>query len=252
MPTPKVSEISAERLAALDAGTAESSHLTECLAVDFARLAGAAFPRLGRDALERVAAWRPLGISRRMAEMGRLLEDELPEDGKAAVAAHPSDTVRGWACFMVAARPGLDMAGRLAALRPLADDPHFGVREWVWMAVRPHLAADLERAVDLLVPWTSEPSERLRRFASEALRPRGVWCSHIRALRDDPSAGLRLLEPLRADPARYVQDSVANWLNDAAKDHPGWVQEVCGRWAAESPGPETGYIVKRATRSLRR
>lgn len=252
MPALKVSDIAAERLAALDAGTAQSSHLTECLAVDFARLAGAAFPGLGRDVLDRVAAWRTLGISRRMAEMGRLLDHALPEDAKAAVALHPSDTVRGWACFMVAARPGLDVAGRLAALRPLADDPHFGVREWVWMAVRPHLAAELDRAVDLLAPWTAEPSERLRRFASEALRPRGVWCAHIRALRQDPSPGLRLLEPLRADPSRYVQDSVANWLNDAAKDHPDWVRQVCGRWADESPGPETRHIVKRATRSLRR
>ena len=164
---------------------------------------------------------------------------------------HPSDTVRGWGCFLVGARDDLDVAARLALIRPLADDPHFGVREWAWMAVRPHLVAELDASVALLAGWTGDVSERVRRFASEALRPRGVWAGHIAALKRQPEKGLPILEPLRADPAVYVQDSVANWLNDAAKDQPDWVREVCGRWQAERPeDSNTQRIVRRALRSL--
>ena len=94
-------------------------------------------------------------------------------------------------------------------------------------------------------------SERIRRFTSEALCPRGVWAKHIAALTHDPELGLQILEPLRSDTSRYVQDSVANWINDASKTQPEWVGQFADRWLQESPTPETTRIVSRGLRSIR-
>ncbi|MGC2856750.1 DNA alkylation repair protein [Novispirillum sp. DQ9] len=244
----RVADVPPDVLADLHAGTRATRTLAETLALDFAALLGAAFPALAGAA--RAGIDPAAGVTRRMAQAAAVLRAGLGADAFAATAGHPSDVVRGWACYVACAEAGPGLPDLLAALRPLADDGHFAVREWVWLALRPHVAADVPLALAELAPWTAETSANLRRFASEATRPRGVWCAHLGPLRRDPAPGLPLLEPLRADPSRYVQDSVANWLNDAAKEHPGWVTDLCTRWSADSPGPYTAYIVKRACRSL--
>lgn len=236
--------------AALSRGEIASATLTEGLALDQALLVRTVFPALSAAAQARAQAIAQQGILQRMAAMGALLHAEFGDAATATAQAHGSDTVRGWACFMQAARPDLALAARLAAVRPLADDPHFGVREWAWLALRPHLARELPAAIAGLAAWTAEPSERLRRFASEALRPRGVWCAHIAALKQAPQQGLPILAPLRADPSVYVQDSVANWLNDAAKDQPGWVQDLCAQWRQGPASAATERICRRALRRL--
>lgn len=248
----RITDIAPSRLAQLNRGEAEASNLTECLAVDFAALMQCTLPSLGPQALASMHAASGEGITRRMALAARLLLAENGTRDLAALSRHPSDTVRGWACFMVGASEGLSLSDRLALIRPLADDPHFGGREWAWLAMRTTIAAQLEAAIAALVPLTAEPSERLRRFASEATRPRGVWCTHLASLRQAPEQALMLLEPLKADPALYVQDSVANWLNDASKDRPQWVTDLCARWSRESPSPATTRICQRALRTLRK
>lgn len=243
-----VADIAPARLALLNVGSVASATLTEGLAIDFAQLLAAAVPGIGAARLERMRAQAAAGITKRMVLAAQLLLEANAD--LAPLQTHPSDTVRGWACFAIAFQAGLTLPQRLAAMRPLADDGHFGVREWAWLALRPHLAARLDEAIALLAPWTADPSERLRRFACEALRPRGVWCAHLARLKEEPQLGLPLLQPLRADPAVYVQDSVANWLNDAAKTQPDWVRGLCAQWLQDSDNAATLRICKRAQRSL--
>lgn len=233
-------------LAALTAGTAETMSLPEGLAIDFAALMEATCPGIDPAPLRAAAGD---GITRRMALAARLVLDARGEAAVVELAEHPSDTVRGWSAYAIGLLPHLGIEERLMMIRPLADDPHFGVREWAWLGIRAAIVAEPVRALDMLTPWTAEASPRLRRFASEATRPRGVWCAHVGALRADPRPGLKVLQPLCADPDRYVQDSVANWLNDAGKDHPDWVREVCAEWS-QGAGKATAYIVKRASRNL--
>lgn len=251
-PDDRIADIAPARLALLNSGTVEAATLTECLAADFAALMRNAVPEAGDEAAAIIARAAAIGISRRMALAASVIQERLGSSAVEHLRRHPSDTVRGWACFMIGAAEDVTLRERLAMIRPLADDPHFGVREWSWMGVRPHLAADLDAALAGLVGWTADPSERVRRFASEATRPRGVWCAHIGALKQRPEQALHILEPMRADPAVYVQDSVGNWLNDAAKDQPDWVRRLCARWTAESPTPATVRICKRALRSIGR
>jgi len=241
-------DVSPERRAQLNSG-APANNLMETLCIDFAKLMQNAVPQADKSMLAALQAVQTEGVVKRMQCAGELLAAKFGLDGFAPLAAHPSDTVRGFAAYLLAALPELDLAQRLEQVKPLADDAHYGPREWAWLALRAQMAAELPRCIGLLEPWTLEPSANLRRFASESLRPRGVWCAHIKALKESPELGLPLLEPLQADASPYVQDSVANWLNDASKSQPAWVRNLCQRWQ-QSKNPVTMRICKRALRSL--
>ncbi|MEM7378285.1 MAG: DNA alkylation repair protein [Pseudomonadota bacterium] len=242
----RVADVPAEVLRALEAGTAETATLAEALAIDFNPLLA---DLLDADDVEPVPA--SLGITRRMALAAERVQQHLGHEALARCQSHPSDTVRGWGAYVVAGHGTRSLRQQLKAIRPFADDAHFAVREWAWLALRPQLVAEFDAALTLLLPWVRARSANVRRFASEALRPRGVWCSHIGALKANPGLALPLLESLRADPSRYVQDSVGNWLNDAHKSQPDWVTALCATWAAESDTDATRYIVKRALRNAR-
>lgn len=246
----RISDIPSDVRVQLDRGEIEARTLTEGLAVDFAALMRAVVPRIPRVITESMRAAGETGITQRMALAGRLLLSHLGATGYLPLARHRSDTARGWAAYLLSASPDFSLGERLQLIRPLANDHNAGVREWAWLALRPHVAANIELAIDLLEAWTVSASPFLRRYACEATRPRGVWCARITPLTREPEMGLTVLEPLRADPHRYVQDSVANWLNDASKSRPDFVRATCARWHKESPCKATERICARALRTL--
>ncbi len=166
------------------------------------------------------------------------------------ISAHGSDVVRCWAAYAIGRNQEIQIQEKLKHIRTFAADSHFGVREVGWMAIRPDIAMNLESSISHLSTWVLDANENIRRFASEATRPRGVWCAHIESLKQNPQQALNLLEPLKSDSSKYVQDSVGNWLNDASKSQADFVFKLCARWRAESLGKETAYIVKKALRSL--
>ena len=247
-----MSEIAVDHLVGLNAGRVEARTLTEALAIDHRVLLRAAIPDAAAELTEAVETAQSLGHP-----------ETYGSDRCSVTPAPPSRGPRRACCTPLGVRCVAGCASRLLqtrrrhaetlllAIQPFADDPRFTVREWVWMAVRPRLTSDLPGSIELLIPWTREESANLRRFASESLRPRGVWASHIAALKQNPAIGEPLLEPLRSDPSRYVQDSVANWINDAAKTNPEWARELCERWRVESPTAATTRITARALRSLK-
>lgn len=234
----------------LNQGSAQSASLVEALAVDFAVLLGHVAPTLPRAEVQRVEDARQLGITRRMVLLASVLTENLDRDVVVDLRRHASDTVRGWAAYTIGNDREASLSTKLDAIRPLADDAHFCVREWAWLALRDAIASDIHDAVHRLEPWTLAHSANLRRFAIESTRPRGVWARHIAELKAQPEIGRPLLDAVMQDDARYVRDSCANWLNDAAKSRPDWVREYCEGWQARASSPAVAYIVRRGLRSL--
>jgi 3-methyladenine DNA glycosylase AlkC len=254
------SEIPPDVLCALNEGREETITLAEWLAIDQPTLLRAVLPQVGlaeqSEELGRASdSLATAGVTRRLKGIGEALFEATREHPRREeifeeLASHTSDMVRAWAAFMVAADESLPLPDRLEATKRFATDRSAAVRENAWDSFRPYVAADLERGIPLLEPWVRDPNPNIRRCAVEGTRPRGVWTAHIEALKRDPEPGLALLEPVRSDPSRYVQNAVANWLNDASKTRPDWVRAVCERWSRESPTKETAWIVNRALRTL--
>lgn len=118
--------------------------------------------------------------------------------------------------------------------------------EW---SLRPFLERHEAVTLARLRTWASDPNVHVRRVVSEGTRPRLPWAPVLRRYIADPSPVLELLERLKDDPELYVRRSVANNLNDIAKDHPEVVVTVARRWMVGA-SEDRRWIVQHALRSL--
>ena len=258
----RIADIPPDVLRALNEGREETITLVEWLAIDMPTLLRSILPGVGLaeagDELGKVAdGLAGEGVTVRLKSIAAaLFEATQRHSGRAegfeALATHASDMVRAWAAFMLTADKALPLDRRLDATRRFAADRSVAVCECAWDSFRPYFAADLDQGFRLLESWVHDPDSNIRRCAVEGTPPRGVWTAHIDALKQNPEPGLVLLEPVRSDTSRYVQNATANWLNDASKSRPDWVRAVCDRWAAESPTKETAWIINRGLRTLRK
>ncbi|WP_199729944.1 DNA alkylation repair protein [Aquimarina sp. AD10] len=162
---------------------------------------------------------------------------------------HISDVPRCWATYW-AAMQETEIINRLRVIEQYAGDSHFGVREVAIFATKDLIIDHLDKALNFLLTWVSSKDDNIRRYAIEVIRPIGVWTKKIDDLKENPEKGLPLLTPLQSDSSKYVRDSVGNWLNDASKTRPEWVQQICNDWEKQSATKETKYIIKKALRSL--
>ncbi|MEO8298872.1 MAG: DNA alkylation repair protein [Burkholderiales bacterium] len=176
------------------------------------------------------------------------LAPRLEEGAEGGTTPRTSDAgLAGWIVWPMGefvARFGLQHPERaLAALHALTQ------RFTAEFAIRPLIAAHPDLAFATLARWVSDPSPHVRRLVSEGSRPRLPWGLRLQALVADPTPTLPLLEALQDDPSEYVRRSVANHLNDIAKDHPhrvaDWIQ-------AHLPGapPARRTLLRHASRTL--
>lgn len=120
-------------------------------------------------------------------------------------------------------------------------------------ALRPLLDARPAETLDALEAWVASDDEHLRRAASESTRPRLPWGRQLRGFVADPTPVIeRVLDRLHDDPSEYVRRSVANNLNDVAKDHPALAVATARRWMGQGgpDGANTERTVRHALRTL--
>ncbi len=210
----------------------------------------------GLDALEMKA---------RAMQIASALEATLPQDFEraaglieAALAPAPlgdepnparnaADGLAGWVVWSLGefvVRRGMHEPERaLQALHAMTQ------RFSAEFAIRPFIATHPALCFETLARWTHDESAHVRRLISEGSRPRLPWGLRLTALVADPSPTLPLLRALQDDPSTYVRRSVANHLNDIAKDHPALVAD----WlVSHLPGAskERTALLRHASRTL--
>ena len=116
-------------------------------------------------------------------------------------------------------------------------------------AVRPYILSYPELAMDYLIGWSEHKDWRVRRLASEGSRPRLPWGIQLKPFVQNPAATIMILNKLYNDENLIVRRSVANHLNDIAKDHPNVVVETAKRWW-RSNNDDAQWTVKHGLRTL--
>lgn len=199
----------------------------------------------GMDALE---------LMQRAERIRDALVETLPADYAAAAeilrqALPQADGpgLSGWSLLPVnqfVAQQGLshfDLS--LALLKALT--PHFTAE----FGIRRFIHAEQERALAEISRWTADANHHVRRLASEGTRPRLPWAMRLPALVREPAPILPILIALLDDPEDYVRRSVANSLNDIAKDHPalvaGFVEQHIGNASVQRR-----QLLRHASRTL--
>jgi len=116
-------------------------------------------------------------------------------------------------------------------------------------AVRPFLDQHTEMTLEIFHDWIGDDNRHVRRLVSEGARPRLPWGMQLKKFVAEPSYVLPMLEKLKNDPEEYVRRSVANNLNDIAKDHPEVVSDVAAKWLKDADKNRM-RLVKHACRTL--
>ncbi len=241
----------------LNAGTVhEASHHLQRAWPGFAAARFEALALQGLDELE---------FKARALHLCAALEATLPEDFEHAAAvieaalAPPGAGddlaalrsgplgLAGWVVWPLGefvVRRGIDSPQR--ALRTLHALTQRHTAEW---ALRPFIERHPELTFTTLADWCGDASAHVRRLVSEGSRPRLPWGAQLKDLIRDPSPTLPLLRRLQDDPSAYVRRSVANHLNDIAKDHPQLIVQWLQHYLPDAPPPRRA-LLRHACRTL--
>ncbi|MBF7073565.1 DNA alkylation repair protein [Glaciecola sp. MH2013] len=155
--------------------------------------------------------------------------------------------ISGWGIWPITTYAGLygieyfDEGLRLLKEATKRLSSEFGIRYFI--------LADPDRCMATIKKWAADENYHVRRLASEGSRPRLPWGMQLPMYVNDPSPLLPLLDSLKDDSEEYVRRSVANNLNDIAKDHPDVVAEIATKWLKDA-NKNRIRMVKHACRTL--
>ena len=188
-------------------------------------------------------------LPKEFEEAGRILLGSLgsPQRDNVSTETADSEGLRGWPVIALAehvARHGndhFDLSMKLLKEMTKCATAEFAIRNFIQDSPK--------KTLSTLKAWTKDEDQHVRRLVSEGTRPRLPWASNLPDFIKDPSAVIELLELLKDDNEDYVRRSVANNLNDIAKDHPDLVAEIAARWI-QNASQERKKLIRHACRTL--
>ncbi|MBC7723335.1 MAG: DNA alkylation repair protein [Burkholderiaceae bacterium] len=216
-------------------------------------VATSAFPALAGISAAQLA---PLALRERSDLVTVALLADLPDGYTAPAAiirsALADPSFEGWGIW-----PVTEAVATLAIASPGAADFDDGLallaeltpRLTAEFAIRRFLAADLDRALPTILGWTTAPDPHVRRLASEGTRPFLPWAVRVAAVTARPDAAVPILDALRRDDSDYVRRSVANHLNDLARQNAGLVVDIAERWLGDAD-ERSAWVVRHGLRTL--
>ncbi|MCO4799623.1 MAG: DNA alkylation repair protein [Colwelliaceae bacterium] len=199
-----------------------------------------------------------LELKQRVEHIIKALHLHLPEDFNEALSlmlqiksvwnyGDPDDALSGFAAWPIIdyiAAYGLEYPKQsLEALKYLTElfSAEFAIRAFIQRY--PLLCHQY------FLNWIHDKDEHIRRLVSEGTRPRLPWGVQLKCFVKDPTINIELLDVLSKDESLYVRRSVANHLNDIAKDHPKIVIDICTKWF-ETKSKDMTWLITHATRTL--
>jgi len=115
--------------------------------------------------------------------------------------------------------------------------------------IRYFLLKKSNKTLTTLKLWLNDDDKHVRRLISEGIRPRLPWAMQLPHFIQDPTPVIELLEYLKDDQDEYVRRSVANNLNDIAKDHPDVVSNIAEQWI-QGASANRKKLIRHACRTL--
>lgn len=178
--------------------------------------------------------WSALSLMQRMRAAAQALYSTMKQQqgGEIVVAAlQDNHQVSGWlslvCCEYIAVHKGLSLEQGLSYLQKMTE---FFSAEF---AIRHLIIKQPEETLVILTRWLDHENYHVRRLISEGTRPRLPWGVRLSVFIEQPERTMPLLVALRDDEEEYVRRSVANHLNDIAKDHPQLIIETAQQWLAD-------------------
>ncbi len=196
--------------------------------------------------------WKDLELKQRLSHICRVMAQHLPSEYPKALEAvlKAAPDFSGFEALFFpefVATYGLDKKHVKISRQALVELTQYSSAEF---AVRPFIMGSPQSTMQWMLKLSNHKNYHVRRLASEGCRPRLPWAPALPEFKNDPGPILPILEKLKNDPELYVQRSVANNLNDIAKDNPEITLRLAKNWAKNKPTKETMWIINHGLRSL--
>lgn len=107
-----------------------------------------------------------------------------------------------------------------------------------------------KKSLEILHIWSEDENSHVRRLVSEGTRPRLPLASPLRKFIEDPLPVIELLTKLNSSPELFVRRSIANNLNDIAKDNPDVVTSTLRKWKNADGSKNMEWLIQHALRTL--